>query len=177
MAAEDWKSIIEKLKKVCRQRSILLLRDLEKLEEIISEKERLISKLTSEIEKLKGEESAEAEELKFLFGKYLSLWNNEPPEKWKSPKWRGMLGRHFKRALNILGDEKVVWKEYENFFHLWKTVEENRYDYQTRRKLGKLFYDGSFSNFISKLPLWKQIKDKVFEKGRDYTSIDWDKLI
>jgi len=174
----DWKDIIQKLKKVCRRGAILLLREVEVLEGYISDLERENSQLKLELERLrkelsrlKEESKLDGKEIKYLFGKYLSLWNNEPPEKWKSASWKGMLGKHFKKALKLFGNPKEVWKEYEEFYSLFKEFEEGRLDYQSRIKYSKLFYDGSFSNFISKLSLWKTLRGK--EREKKYSDIDW----
>jgi chromosome segregation ATPase len=188
-----WKDILAQVKKICVKRAFLLEKEIDKVENYIAKLERENEELKKRLKELekrvktlekaqtkrkaKTENKADGKELQYLFGKYLSIWNNEPPERWKSERWREMLGRLFKKGLKLYNDNaEKLWKEYENFFQLYDAFKSGKLNHLSREekiKLSRLFYDGSFSNFIQKLSVLKQEK-KLDKVGKpQYSPIDW----
>jgi chromosome segregation ATPase len=188
-----WKDILAQVKKICVKRAFLLEKEIDKVENYIAKLERENEELKKRLKELekrvktlekaqtkrkaKTENKANEKKLQYLFGKYLSIWNNEPPERWKSERWREMLGRLFKKGLKLYNDNaEELWKEYENFFQLYDAFKSGKLNHLSREekiKLSRLFYDGSFSNFIQKLSVLKQEK-KLDKVGKpQYSPIDW----
>ena len=160
---------------------IALLEENEKLrvelENLKQENEELRRKLqrSEGIEKKEKEKYGSA--LRQLFAWYLSLWREDPPEKYKHEKWNAIVGKNFKKALRLIGDTKKIMKEYEDFLYLYtKYRNGERVSKEEWRFWVKLFTDGSFTNFIAKLPLWKQYKQS-YSASKDYIDEQLEKIL
>jgi regulator of replication initiation timing len=175
----DIEAIINQLEKSCR--AFLVITQLKKLVyQILEENQKLkeenrnlqsrIAELERRIEELKKEKNGYisddkvGKKIRFLFAKYEEMWKGAPPEKYKSASYRGMLGKLFKKALSIFeNNPDKTWQEYERFVYTFKLWKEGRiWD----KSLNKIFYDGSFSNFVRSLPLWVQYTQQKGEEGK-----------